>query len=537
MLGAPRGVITALALALDLFLVANLLYFRTYYTVIPLDSYRLTANLQDFTDSILSSLRRPDLLFPLLTLTTALAVRHYPRLRTKRRDRLRYMGLLLLTGAVTYSLTLFKGGFRRSYEAMLVHRQLSATPTYSVFGSLSYEALREKVAPTPELMAEIGDFLTRAPAAPLNDTITPRRNVVVILAESFESWVLEREVEGTEITPCLNRLLEEEHVLYAPYVQTQVKGGRSIDAQLLLTAGLLPVEDGCYSARYPHSAYPSLVKAFRQKHPAARTCLLTPDKETVWNQMIVAREFGFDTLISHKDFREDVQTGSGSRRRLCDGAFFNQCLEKFRQQNLLPQDGSAPLYIQCVTYSGHHPFVLPEKLRRVRFSEALPDRMRHYLMTANYTDRAIGAFVDSLRRLPAFDDTMIVITGDHEGLASDRAALAADPAGRGIVCEGRFTPLIVLNAPVAMRYEAVIGQIDLYPTLRDLLGLEQYYWPGLGQSILRAPAPRAATDQRFRIIGDAANPGGASTGRLKRAWTVSDRMIRSDYFRSTGREK
>lgn len=39
--------------------------------------------------------------------------------------------------------------------------------------------------------------------------------------------------------------------------------------------------------------------------------------------MIVAREFGFDSLLSHKHFRNDRTTGTGSRRRLCDGAFFD----------------------------------------------------------------------------------------------------------------------------------------------------------------------------------------------------------------------
>lgn len=65
---------------------------------------------------------------------------------------------------------------------------------------------------------------------------------------------------------------------------------------------------------------------------------------------------------------------------------------------------------------------------------------------------------------------MIVITGDHEGLASERPALASSAAGRGLVSEGRFTPLIVVNAPAAMRCTDTVGQIDIYPTLLDCWG-------------------------------------------------------------------
>ena len=77
--------------------------------------------------------------------------------------------------------------------------------------------------------------------------------------------MLEKNVEGKEITPNLNRMLKEENVLYAPYVQTQVKGSRSIDGQLLLHTGLLPINYGAYSARFPHHTYYSIDKAFKEK--------------------------------------------------------------------------------------------------------------------------------------------------------------------------------------------------------------------------------------------------------------------------------
>ena len=52
---------------IDLLLIVNLMYFRTYYTSIPWDSYFLAGNLSDFTASVFDSLRWSDLGFPLLT--------------------------------------------------------------------------------------------------------------------------------------------------------------------------------------------------------------------------------------------------------------------------------------------------------------------------------------------------------------------------------------------------------------------------------------------------------------------------------------
>jgi len=52
----------AVAILTDVLLVCNLMYFRTYYTAIPPDSYLLVGNLRDFTDSVWESLKINDAL-------------------------------------------------------------------------------------------------------------------------------------------------------------------------------------------------------------------------------------------------------------------------------------------------------------------------------------------------------------------------------------------------------------------------------------------------------------------------------------------
>lgn len=58
-----RAVKTTLVIffLLDGLLISNLMYFRTYFTAIPLDSYLLIDNLSDFTSSVFDSWRMVDL--------------------------------------------------------------------------------------------------------------------------------------------------------------------------------------------------------------------------------------------------------------------------------------------------------------------------------------------------------------------------------------------------------------------------------------------------------------------------------------------
>lgn len=522
---------------LDGLLVANLMYARTYYVVIPLSSYLVAGNLADFGPSVFDSLRWYDGVF---FLSTLLCVAAY--LRRRREDTAMATGKLLIRYAVV-TLVFFlanhglilrrEGTFTATYAYWQgANYYTCLTPMYTLFGTLLYDALQEKAVYTPEINREIETWLDSRPAyRALPDTLPRRENLIIVLAESLESWVLEKTVEGNEITPNLNRLLKDSSTLYAPHTLTQARGGRSIDAQLLLNAGMLPIASGAYSIKHPDNVYYTLPKAMKRKYNS-RSYIATVDKKIVWNQHMVAKNFGVDSLLSRPDFFMEERVGVRGRRKLGDVPFFRQCSEKMAKGEIWKEGES--IYMLCVTYSGHNPFKLPEELKRIRFSEDYPERMRDYMTMANYTDRAIGQFVDYLRSRPDYDRTLVVITGDHEGLADDRSRLCNSPKGKGIVSDKQFTPFIVLNSPVGMRYDGVIGQVDMYSTLLQLMRLDDYEWKGMGQSVLDPSRPRFAIGSHGDVQGDTANVSPAAIERARRAFAVSDQMIKFDYFGRLG---
>lgn len=469
---------------LDVLLVANLMYFRTYYSAIPASSYLEAGNLADFKASVTDSLRWADIVLPLITIATAVMAFRYKA--TKRQPLTAVLKwwaaplagfALLLTGV-----NLCKGGFHKSLRSVRQSAYLCSAdaPIFSVFGCIWYDITDAAEPITPEKQAEIERWLASQPKHQPADSVTEKRsNLLIVFAESLESWVLEKKVDGKEITPCLNRLLKEKSTLYAPNVLTQVKGGRSIDAQLMICSGLLPLMSGTYSSLYYDNTFYTLQKAMRGlKH--SRSYLLTIDKVSTWNQGAVARSFGTDTIISYHDFK--MTEAFGTHKRIGDASFFQQCREKIERGEVWKPGES--VYMQFVTYSGHAPFKLPDHLRTITFPASIPEKAADYMTTAHYTDKAIGDFVAYLKTLPQYKETIVVIVGDHEGLASYRQKLVGNPACRGLVSDKQLTPFIVLNSPVGMRYDKFMGQIDIYPTLLNLMQLDAYRWHGLGQSIL-----------------------------------------------------
>lgn len=513
---------------LDVLLVANLMYFRTYYSAIPASSYLEAGNLADFKASVTDSLRWADIVLPLITIATAvMAFRSKTTKRQPLTAVLKWWAAplagfaLLLTGV-----NLCKGGFHKSLCSVRQSAYLCSAdaPIFSVFGCIWYDITDAAEPITPEKQAEIERWLASQPKHQPADSVTEKRsNLLIVFAESLESWVLEKKVDGKEITPCLNRLLKEKSTLFAPNVLTQVKGGRSIDAQLMICSGLLPLMSGTYSSLYYDNTFYTLQKAMRGlKH--SRSYLLTIDKVSTWNQGAVARSFGTDTIISYHDFK--MTEAFGTHKRIGDASFFQQCREKIERGEVWKPGES--VYMQFVTYSGHAPFKLPDHLRTITFPASIPEKAADYMTTAHYTDKAIGDFVAYLKTLPQYKETIVVIVGDHEGLASYRQELVGNPACRGLVSDKQLTPFIVLNSPVGMRYDKFMGQIDIYPTLLNLMQLDAYRWHGLGQSILDPRKQGVAVGSVMNVEGTGSDK---EVERLKEAHTVSDYMLRYDWLK------
>lgn len=513
---------------LDVLLVANLMYFRTYYSAIPASSYLEAGNLADFKASVTDSLRWADIVLLLISIATAVMAFRYKT--TKRQPLTAVLKwwaaplagfALLLTGV-----NLCKGGFHKSLRSVRQSAYLCSAdaPIFSVFGCIWYDITDAAEPITPEKQAEIERWLASQPKHQPADSVTEKRsNLLIVFAESLESWVLEKKVDGKEITPCLNSLLKEKSTLYAPNVLTQVKGGRSIDAQLMICSGLLPLMSGTYSSLYYDNTFYTLQKAMRgQKH--SRSYLLTIDKVSTWNQGAVARSFGTDTIISYHDFK--MTEAFGTHKRIGDASFFQQCREKIERGEVWKPGES--VYMQFVTYSGHAPFKLPDHLRTITFPASIPEKAADYMTTAHYTDKAIGDFVAYLKTLPQYKETIVVIVGDHEGLASYRQELVGNPACRGLVSDKQLTPFIVLNSPVGMRYDKFMGQIDIYPTLLNLMQLDAYRWHGLGQSILDPRKQGVAVGSVMNVEGTGSDK---EVERLKEAHTVSDYMLRYDWLK------
>lgn len=517
-----------LLVLLQLLIVANLMYSRTYLEAIPLRSYMIADNLADFMPAVWASIRWADLIFPIITAAVLLLLRTSSDTSGQRTSLKGYLLCLAIPVICTIIVLPTPEHFRKAYAKYSngADSYRNGPVQFTLFGKLYYDLLTFSAPLTDAERTETLAFIKARPKIPsLPEGMKPRKNLVVVMCESLESWPIGLTYEGHKIMPYVSELLNDSTTLYAPNVLSQAKGGRSIDGQLLLFTGLLPIQEGSYATTYPNSTFPSLQQAAKAAR-GTRSYLFTGDKSKVWNQIGVAGHLGIDTIISYPDFRVE-ESYKGHRKHIGDRALMHQIVEKL--QSGTTWNPGEPAMIHIVTYSGHSPFNLPDKEHCFTLSGEAPEMMENYMYVCRYVDEALSVLIEYLRSRPDWEDTMVVITGDHEGLAENRASLAASPQGKGVINPTPMVPLVIVNSPIGGRFDFQAAQEDIYPTLLQLLGLHDYVWPGFGYSLLDPAHPHSHIDPYGKQYGTPSDP--SVSVRQHEAWKHSDRILKYDLMR------
>jgi len=335
------------------------------------------------------------------------------------------------------------------------------------------------------------------------------KNLIIILVESYGDWALNTKVDGVEIAPNLNRLVREDGVLYFSKVLPQVKGGRSSDAQLLLNTGLLPVQDGAASFLCSANVLPSLPKALKEKGYVSINFLC--DDKAYWNQEATSKAYGFDEIYDH--------LGQSDKPYVQDGNLFKNALPRLKATR-------EPFYAQLVTYSTHDPVECPypSELK----NKIADEKVRNIAVLFQYTDECIGRFLNDLKKENLYDNSIIIITADHDGIGKNMLEGRSE-----CTLEDRYIPFIVINSPLMAETDKIIGQADIYPSILDMIGGMQYRFRGLGESVFRHQSGVASYKD-----GSMASEG-AVADSIKSAkreqWRMSDLILRSDFFKTHGK--
>jgi phosphoglycerol transferase MdoB-like AlkP superfamily enzyme len=301
-------------------------------------------------------------------------------------------------------------------------------------------------------------------------------NVFVLQVESLQTFVIGASIDGQEITPNLNRLVGRS--LYFPNTYTQIARGGTADASLMVNCSLYPTDPEIVYISYAANRFYCLPRIFRDRgYSATALEAVAPD---FYNFAGAYRQMGYERFLSKWDFKHDREIGYV----LSDGSMLRQSVEKLNQSK-------SPYFAFITTMTSHTPFEGPGLPHKLRLGKLEGTVLGGYLHAIHYVDSAIGEFVEGLERRGELAKTVLVFYGDHAGVHRGNSNLdqwleiPSDDEARWQLLE-RNIPLISYtpDTTLAGRRDKVAGQIDIAPTLLDLLGFEDTGAPFMGRSLL-----------------------------------------------------
>jgi lipoteichoic acid synthase len=323
-----------------------------------------------------------------------------------------------------------------------------------------------------------------ASANPLFFGAAKGRNVIVVQMEAMQNMLLNLKVNGTEITPVLNSLLGQSY--YFPHIFQQVGSGNTSDAEFMLNTSLYVPKDGPASQVYAKKSLPSLPKLLKEQ--GYTTLTFHTDNVNFWNRKDLYPALGFDKFYDDRTFGHSDMVMMGSS----DEVLYKKTVDILKTY----KDKQQTFYADIITLSGHHPFTIPKSKQRIELpSEYKGTLLGNYLTAQNYADFALGQLVDELKAANLWDNSMLLIYGDHMGLpiyalSESEKDQIERLTGKPYNYDSMMNiPLLTIIPGVTdgQRMESIGGQIDFMPTIANLVGVPMGDRILFGQDLLNQP--------------------------------------------------
>ncbi len=310
--------------------------------------------------------------------------------------------------------------------------------------------------------------------------IASDKNVILVQLESTENFVIGLKVNNQEITPNLNALSKDS--LYFPHFYSQIGQGNTSDAEFIINTSLYPLPKGAISTDYEGVDYPSLPRLLKTEGYSSVT--LHPNAITFWRRDNLYPCLGFDKYYAKEYYQDQDLLGPWGSS---DEVLYKKALPILT--NFLKN--KQKFYASLITLTNHHPYSLPGNRKKINLPPQLEGPpVGNYLTSVNYQDYALGQFIQDLKKSNLWDNSIFLVFGDHFGISK-----AVESKNQDILTSllGREHDKIDgLNVPLFIRVPGLRpqiintpgGQVDILPTLANLLGLSLDNQLVFGQDIL-----------------------------------------------------
>lgn len=307
--------------------------------------------------------------------------------------------------------------------------------------------------------------------------IAEDRNVIFLHLESFQQFLIDYELEtetgeALEVAPFINSIYHDEDTQSFSNFFHQVGQGKTADSEMLLENSLFGLpQGGAFTQVGENNTFQSASQILASEKDYT-SAMFHGNVGSFWNRDNTYKSMGVDYFFDDESytFTEENTLEYGMK----DKIFFKESVQYLEQ---LPQ----PFYSKFITVSNHFPYPLDEA--NVDFPAATTgdNTIDNYFVTAHYLDQAIEEFFNYLKDSGLYDNSIIVLYGDHYGISNSRNETLAPLLGKDPETWSSYDNTMMQKVPYMVHMPGTGngkintqygGQIDSLPTLLHLLGIE-----------------------------------------------------------------
>ena len=494
------GIAITIYLVLFLWLFSNVVYYREFADYISVSTMMATSSVSTgLGETALELFNLWDLVYFADFIIIAIVLRKKPyKLNPKpfsKRASFAFSSLAILL----FSVNLFTAEIdrpellTRGFSNTYIVRALGLPAFFTYNAHQTYTAEKDRSDATAEDLVPVEEYVQEHYASPNSDYfgIAKGRNVIYLHLESLQQFVIDYKlnVDGVEyeVTPFLNSLYHSQSTLAFSNFFNQVKAGKTSDAETMIETSLFGLNQGSFMVQYGGSNTQQAAPYILSQNGGYTSAVFHGNSASFWNRNNTYKQWGYNYFFDQSYFSEATEENS-FQYGLNDKIMFAdsiQYLERLQQ----------PFYAKFITVSHHYPYTSSLIGDEIGFPLAdTPDEtINGYFATANYLDASIKAFFDYLKATGLYENSIIVLYGDHYGISNSRNPDLAPLIGKDSQTWSDFDNAMMQRVPYmivvpGMTNGGIIdtfgGEIDALPTLEHLLGIEANNYLQVGQDML-----------------------------------------------------
>ncbi|MBD8034528.1 MULTISPECIES: LTA synthase family protein [Solibacillus] len=294
------------------------------------------------------------------------------------------------------------------------------------------------------------------------------RNVIAISLESLQSFVINNEMNGEVITPFLNSLTQDKDTYYFSDFYHQTGLGKTSDSEFIFENSLYGLGRGAVFFTHGENTYNSFAERLGEN--GYFTNVMHANNKSFWNRDMIYKSFNINKFydIESYEVTEETSVNWG----LKDVPFFEQSAALMKE---MPQ----PFYSRLITLTNHYPFYLDPEDMMIPEYDSNSGTLNRYFQTVRYLDESVKEFFDDLKEQGLYENSIIVMYGDHYGISENHNKAMAKYLGKEEITP--YDSALLQAVPLYIHIpgdnegqvmDNVSGQLDIRPTLLHLLGIE-----------------------------------------------------------------